>query len=157
MNTGQKPGKNAKSGGGGEFVGLLDIGDDSRSLPYRMRRDRAQTDGPVAAPGASGHADDLELHVSAERMAGERVSDSGPDLFEGSRRFFSDRFKFHHASPLHPGRRAAETVNRPGQDCWSAMVNGALIRDRARSGIPPEEVPAPRQARGASLVHRRLL
>src|SRR5947209_2123038 len=96
-----KDGRNAGSGGGGEFVGLLDIGDDSRSLPYRMRRDRAQTDGPVAAPGAIGHADHLELHVAAERMARERVSYPGPDLFEGRRRLGSDRFEIHHASPLH--------------------------------------------------------
>ena len=57
-----------KSGRGQEVVCLLDVGDDVGGFPERVGRDRAQADGPVPAPGGARHADDLELHVAAERM-----------------------------------------------------------------------------------------
>src|ERR1700730_16861339 len=95
--------KTPESGRDREVVGLLDVGDDIGGLPQRVGRDRPQADGPVAL-GCPGHADDVELHVTAQRMPLERIGDPGPDLLDARRSFCEKRFEIHVASPSTPVR-----------------------------------------------------
>src|SRR5213075_1242298 len=63
-----------ESGRHGQFVGLLDVGNDIGRFPQRIGLDRLQGDGPVAlvALAAAGQADDLEFDTAAQRMPIER-------------------------------------------------------------------------------------
>jgi hypothetical protein len=87
------------SGDGNELVGILNIGNDIGRLPQRIRCDRLPADGPVSAFGGTGHADDIELHISAKRVALKRISDPAPDLIEGHWRFFKERLEVHVTPP----------------------------------------------------------
>jgi hypothetical protein len=93
------------------------------------RLDRLQTDGPIAAPGGTGHPEDVELHVAAKRMAGKRVAHPVPDLHEGRRGPCKQRLKIHRASLPNPPAGAASTFGeRSRPDCWDRMVNDGLSR-----------------------------
>src|ERR1700726_4088654 len=108
---GEFGGKSGRDRKIGEVVGVLDIGNDIGRFPQRVRRDRAQANGPVAALAGAGHADDVELHAAAQRMALECVGDPGPDLVEGCGRFCKEGLEIHVASlqwrSSAPARRAS--------------------------------------------------
>src|ERR1700730_451514 len=77
-----------KSGCGSQFVGSLDVGHNIRGLPNSAGFNRLQADCPVSTPACTGHADDVELHVPAQRMPLQGVGHTPPDFVECGRRFF---------------------------------------------------------------------
>ena len=109
-----------KSGRRGKIVGVLDIGDDIGRLPQRIGRDRLQTDGPVVALAGAGHADDVEFHAAAQRVALERVADPGPDLLEGCRGLCKKCLEIYVPSPSTAGLQRGTPHargNGAGDDC----------------------------------------
>jgi len=102
-----------RSGRDGEFVGILDVGHDIGRLPQRVGSDRLQADGPVAALAGARHADDVELHVAAQRMALKGVSDPVLDLVEGCRRFRKECLEIH-VDPLQPQPGVAPATSSLG-------------------------------------------
>src|SRR6202035_1115084 len=127
-----------KSGRGREIVGLLDVGDDIGRLPKGIRRDRPQADGPVAAPAGAGHADDVELHIAAQRMPLKGIGDPGPDLLDGGRGLCKECLEIHVAFPWTavPWRsRHGRSCTASRLDCRGGMVNGALRIANAAIGV----------------------
>src|SRR2546430_16478154 len=85
-------------------------------LPQRIRRDRSQADGPVAALAGPRHADDVELHAAALGMPLQRIGDAGPDLLEGCRGFCVK------CPEIHPNPLTGGLSRRPPQQRWNGLT-----------------------------------
>src|ERR1700722_17547994 len=109
-----------KSGRSRKIVGILDVGNDVGRFPQRVRGDRPQADGPVAAPAGARCADDVELYVAAQWMPLKRVSHPSLDLLEGGGCLCKERLEVHLAPPSNRGfRRSPRRQRRVASDLIS--------------------------------------
>jgi len=124
---------NPESGQRGQFVGLLNVGNDIGRLPQGIRLDRLQRDGPVVL-AVAGHADDVEFDAAAQRMAVERKHHPPPDLLKGRLGFAKIPVHIHFCAPsiCRPSGRGGGPS--AGAIVAADMVNGALRLAMARAG-----------------------
>src|SRR3954451_5346511 len=89
-----------------------------------------QVDGPVSALGRPWRRDDFELHVTAQRMAIERVADPTPDLVEARGSFLEQCVEFHRSASNSKswGVACRRASSGPFEGCCGGMVNGSLKR-----------------------------